>query len=209
MPDNPLSFDLYHPKPLLLVVSGPAGVGKDVTINLLRKRLLDLQFVVTTTSRAKRPTEVDGKDYNFVTQERFEEMIANQELVEYALVYGQYKGVPKKQIEDAFTAGKDVIMRIDVQGVAKIKTLYPQAITIFLLPESEAELFRRLSERHTETSESLHLRMETARQELQRITEYKYLVVNSQGKLEETVLTIRAIIDAEHHRVSQQKSISA
>ncbi len=200
-----ISFDLYHPQPLLIVISGPSGVGKDAVVQTLQRRQTSLHFVVTATSRARRTTEVHGVDYIFVSEDEFKRMIENDELLEYALVYDQYKGVPKSQVRDAMQSGKDVIMRVDVQGAATIRRLCPEAVLIFLIPSNQEEWLQRLKERHTETDESMNLRIATARQELTRLGEFDYVVVNAQNCLDEAVDAIEAIIDAEHHRVHPRR----
>jgi guanylate kinase len=202
---HPLSFDLYHPQPVLVVISGPSGVGKDAVLQGLKQRGFPLHFVVTATTRPRREGECEGVDYFFVTLDRFKQMIQQDELIEYALVYQDYKGVPKAQIRTALDSGKDVVMRVDVQGAARIRSLLPEAILIFLLPPDEEEWLKRLRERKTETPETLKLRIETAKEELNRTSEYDYLVVNHNGRLDETVDTIASIIIAEHHRVNPRK----
>lgn len=204
---EPLSFDLYHPNPLLIVISGPSGVGKDSVVKALMERNQKLHFVVTTTSRPARENEVEGRDYFFVSKERFEEMIANNELIEYALVYDQYKGAVRKQVTDAWASGKDVIMRVDVQGAAKYRSLFPDALLVFLLPSSEEELVYRLTDRGTETPESINLRMATTRKELEYLPMFDYIVFNPAGKLNEAVDKLEAIITSEHHRVKQRRVI--
>lgn len=201
MPIEPVNFDLYHPEPLLVVISGPSGVGKDAVVKALMTRGRPMHFVVTATSREKRESEVDGVDYIFVTKERFEEMIAQDELIEYALVYNQYKGIPKEQVRSAMHSGKDVIMRLDVQGAQKIRQLCPEAVLIFLLPTSDEEWRMRLIERGTETEESLALRQETVREELKKTGIFDYIVPNPQGRLHDAVDVVVSIIEAEHHRV--------
>ncbi len=198
-------FVPVHPAPLLIVISGPSGVGKDSVLNLMKARGLPFHFVVTATTRPPRQGEVHGVDYFFVSREEFARMIDDDELLEYAIVYQDYKGVPKEQIRQAFASGQDVIMRVDVQGAASIRKLAPEAVLIFLTAESEEDLVARLHNRKSETAESLHLRIATARQELKRIDEFDYVVVNRNGALEETVEIIQAIIRAEHHRVQHRK----
>jgi guanylate kinase len=162
-------------------------------------------FVVTATTRPRRPNEVDGIDYHFVSQQEFVELLEKDELLEHAIVYGQHKGIPKKQVRDALASGKDVIMRIDVQGAATIRHLVPEAVFIFLTASSEGELIRRLKKRKTETSEGLKRRIATAREEMKRLDEFDYVVVNRDGYLDETVKTIAAIIIAEKCKVKQRK----
>ena len=205
MTEETLSFDLYHPQPLLVVISGPSGVGKDAVLKSLQKRSCDLHFVVTMTSRAPRNGEVDGEDYFFVTREKFEEMIRQDEFIEYAVVYDDYKGIPKPQIRQALDSGRDVILRVDVQGAQTLRRLCPDAVLIFLIPTNEKEWYDRLRNRKTETPESLALRLKTAKKELEYLAEFDYVVVNAQDRLEETVDSIEAIIEAEHHRVQPRK----
>lgn len=198
---EPLNFDLYHPEPLLVVISGPSGVGKDVLVRELMRRGKPMHFVVTATTREKRESEVDGVDYIFVSEQRFLEMIAQDELLEYSRVYNQYKGIPKEQVRAAMRSGKDVIMRLDVQGAQKIRNMCPEAVLIFMLPTSDEEWRMRLISRGTETEESLILRQITAKEELKKTGLFDYLVPNPQGKLDEAVDVVLSIIEAEHHRV--------
>jgi len=176
-------FNLYNPQPLLVVISGPSGVGKDTVLQRMMECDLPLHFVVTATTRARRPAEVHGKDYFFVSNDEFARMIEADELLEYAIVYNDYKGIPKQQVRDALASGKDVIMRIDVQGAATIRKIVPDAVLIFLTTESEEAMVRRLEARKTETPEGLKLRIATARQELKRIGEFDYIVVNHEFHL--------------------------
>ncbi len=194
-------FDLWQPQPLLIVISGPSGAGKDTVIQRMKERGLPFHFVVTATTRPPREGEVHGRDYFFLSREEFERMIANDELIEYAVVYQDYKGVPREQIRQALASGKDVVMRVDVQGAATIRKLAPQAVFIFLVPRNEEEMERRLRQRQHDPREDLTLRLATARQELQRAVEFDYVIVNADGHLDETVDTVEAIIRAEHHRV--------
>lgn len=166
---------------------------------------MPFHFVVTATTRPPRPGEVHGRDYFFISRDEFAEMIEQQELFEWAHVYNDYKGIPKQQVREALASGRDVIMRLDVQGAATVRRLAPEAVLIFLSPGSEAELVRRLSERKTETPEGLKLRIATARRELQRMDEFDYCVVNRDMALETTVDQIIAIIAAEHSRVHPRR----
>jgi guanylate kinase len=193
------------PAPLLIVISGPSGVGKDSVLQSMKERGLPFHFVVTATTRPQRPEEKEGIDYIFVSREEFAGMIDEGELMEYAVVYGDYKGIPKAQVRKALASGKDVVMRVDVQGAATVRKISPEAILIFLTTSSEQELVDRLEKRKTESNEDLKLRIATARQEFKRIGEFDYIVVNRENQLDETVDTIRAIIDAEHHRVAPRK----
>ncbi|KAA3646488.1 MAG: guanylate kinase [Chloroflexi bacterium] len=192
-------------EPLLIVVSGPSGVGKDSVVEAMKTRGLPFHFVVTATTRTARSEEEHGKDYFFISNEEFAQMIDEDELLEYAIVYNDYKGIPKEQVRQALASGKDVVMRVDVQGAATVRKISPEAILIFLTTEDEEELVRRLNARKTETSEGLALRIATARQELKRIKEFDYVVVNRENELEATVDTVLSIITAEHHRTEPRK----
>ncbi len=203
MPDS--EFNLHNPQPLLIVISGPSGVGKDSVLHGLKERNLPMHFVVTATTRPRRAEETHGVDYFFVSKDEFAHMIEHEELIEYAIVYNDYKGIPKQQVREALASGKDVIMRVDVQGAATVRKLTDQAVLIFLTTESEEALVRRLKARQTETAENLSLRIATARQELKRAAEFDYVVVNADGCLDETVDTVVAIIQAERHRVNPRK----
>ncbi|MDP1547979.1 MAG: guanylate kinase [Anaerolineales bacterium] len=199
------SFQLNQPNPLLIVISGPSGVGKDSVVQRMKERGFPFHFVVTATTRDRRENEVHGRDYLFVSKDEFARMIDENELIEYAIVYGDYKGIPKAQVRDAFASGKDVIMRIDVQGAETVRKLAPHALLIFLTCESEEELERRLRERKTESADSLALRIATARKEFQRIEAFDYVIVNQDFHLDDTVDKVRSIITAEHLRVHQRK----
>jgi len=200
-----IEFNLPHPEPLLIVISGPSGVGKDTVIQRMIERNLPFHFVVTATTRTPRPNEVHGKDYFFYSHDEFAQMIEKGELLEHAIVYNDYKGIPKAQVRDALASGEDVVMRLDVQGAATIRNLYPDALLIFLSPQDEAEMVNRLLERKTETSEGLKVRIATARQEMYHVNSFDYVVINRELHLDETVDTINSIIVAEHHRVKQRK----
>jgi len=188
-------------QPLVVVVSGPSGVGKDAVIRRLQEKRQDLHFVVTATSRPMRPGEIDGVDYFFVSRDQFEDWINKEQLLEHAIVYGEYKGIPKQQVGEALSRGTDVILRVDVQGAETMRKILPGLLTIFLVAESEAELVERLISRKTETAEKMAVRVKTARDEMARVKEFDYVVVNRDGAMEETVEQIEAILIAEKARV--------
>jgi guanylate kinase len=190
--------------PLLIVISGPSGVGKDTVARLLLENRGSLHFVVTATTRPPRAGEIDGRDYIFVSNDEFARMIEGDELLEYAFVYNDYKGIPKQQIREALASGKDVLMRVDPQGAATLRKIVPNALFIFLTAESEAAMVKRLRERKSETPEGLNLRIATARQEMKRIKEFDYWVVNPDDQRYETVQKLICIIEAAHARVKQK-----
>ncbi|XP_043693411.1 guanylate kinase 2, chloroplastic/mitochondrial [Telopea speciosissima] len=193
------------PNPRIIVISGPSGVGKDAVIKRLQEVREGVHFVVTATSRPKRPGEVDGKDYYFVSKEEFLSMIERNELLEYALVYGDYKGIPKQQIRDFMSRGFDIVLRVDIQGAATLRSILGKsAIFIFLVAESESALVKRLIDRKTETTEALLVRIATAREEVKHLKEFDYVVVNAEGKLENAVKLVESIIDAEKAKVQQR-----
>lgn len=200
-----ISFDVLHREPLLVVISGPSGVGKDAVLHSLQKLRLPFHFVITATDREPRPDEEHGVNYFFVSTAEFEQMIAQDALIEYAVVYDQYKGVPKDQVRQALASGKDVIMRLDVQGAAKVRQLCPEAVLIFLVPACTQEWVQRLHERRSETPESFQLRIQTAKKEMESIPQFDYVVINAQDKLEQAADQIVAIIEAEHLRVAPRK----
>lgn len=198
------SLSIDNPNPLLIVISGPSGVGKDSVLDEMKARGLPFHFVITATTRPARPDEEDGVDYFFLSQDEFASMINQGELLEYAVVYKDYKGIPKSQVREALASGKNVIMRIDVQGAETVRELVEEALMIFLTPQNDEELINRLKNRNTETKESLELRIATTRQEYKKIDLFDYVVVNKDDHLGEAVDTIEAIIKAEQHRVHQR-----
>ena len=198
-------FTILKPKPLLIVISGPSGVGKDTVMLRMRERGMPFHFVVTATTRPKREDEVHGVNYFFVTKDEFARMIEENELIEFAIVYSDYKGIPKQQVREALSSGKDVVMRLDVQGAETVRRLAPDALLIFITTESEEELVGRLKARKTETPDELSLRIATARKELKRVESFDYVIINHDYKLDETVDTVKAIIEAEHHRVKHRE----
>lgn len=185
--------------PLLIVVSGPSGVGKDATLKRMQARGAPFHFLVTTTTRPRRPNEVDGVDYHFITVGEFEARVARNEFLEHAVVYGNLYGNARKDIEDALARGQDVIMRVDVQGAATIRERVEGAVLIFLiatLPELEA----RLRARRTESEQALQTRLRLAASELQERDKFDYVVPNYDNHLDRTVDDILAIIRAEKLR---------
>jgi guanylate kinase len=197
---NPL-LDGQQPPPLLVVISGPSGVGKDSVLTRMRELAFPFHFVVTATSRPIRPGETDGYDYHFVTVERFQQMIHDEELLESALVYGQYKGIPKFEVRQAMASGRDVVLRINVDGAATVKRMAPEAVFIFLAPASPDELRRRLTLRRTDSPDEIEGRLAVAATEMDQVRHFDYVVINHEDRLDDAVSQIRAIITAEKQRV--------
>jgi guanylate kinase len=197
---NPI-LDGKPAHPLLVVLSGPSGVGKDSILMRMREIGFPFHFVVTATSRPMRPGERPGYDYHFVGEERFRQMIDQEELLEWAEVYGHYKGIPKSEVREALASGRDVILRIDVQGAATIRRLAPEAVFIFVAPGNFDELASRLRWRRTESPDEMEHRLEVARREMAAIDQFDYVVLNREERLDDAVGQIRAIIVAEKQRV--------
>jgi len=187
--------------PLLIVISGPSGVGKDAVLNRLKATEHQMRFIITMTTRARRPREVDGVDYTFVTSEVFENLKQKHELLESANVYGNWYGPPKQPVREALKAGKDAVIKVDVQGAATIKKIIPDAIFIFLMPPSLDELESRLRQRYTEKPPELAIRLKAAANEIKKVAEFDYVVVNHKDNLNVAVEEIKAIITAEKCRV--------
>jgi guanylate kinase len=204
MKSNPNSSLLPPVKPLLIVLSGLSGVGKDTVLAELRKAKLPSFISISATTRPRRLGEKDGADYNFVTPQQFQEMIDSEQLLEWATVYGHRYGIPREPVRRALQSGMDVIVKIDVQGAATIKKKVPQALLIFLVTITMAELEKRLKKRHTETTAELELRLKTAKKELDSIPMFDYVVANREGKIKRTIADIYAIITAEKCRAVQR-----
>ena len=190
---------------LLMIISGPSGVGKDALVQRMKELGCPFSFVVTATDRPPRPGEVHGQDYYFFSTAEFERMIAEGEMLEHARVYGQHKGIPRAHVRQALDSGQDVMMRLDIQGARTVKSLLPMAITVFVLPESEEELLARLRKRRTESEEALEERLAMVREEFQRIPEFDYAVVNRHGLLDTAVEDVMAILRAEHCRTKPRR----
>lgn len=193
--------------PLLIIVSGPSGVGKDAALRRMRELKFPFHFVVTCTTRPKRPDEVDGVDYHFLTPKQFAEMKARGEFLEHAVVYGYDYGNSKSEVRQALARGQDVIMRIDVQGAATIKRLVPEAVFVFLMPPSMQSLEARLRKRRTEPEEYLNIRLHAARLEMNEVDKFDYVIVNEDDALDETAALLHAIIQAEHCRVRPRRVV--
>ena len=191
--------------PLLVVLSGPSGVGKDAALNALKLMDRPWHFVVTATTRPQRPGEQDGIDYIFLETAAFLEMKEQDELLECAQVYGNWYGVPRSQVSQGLKEGKDVILKVDVQGADTVRKLATEALFIFMVPGSFDELRDRLTQRMTERPSEIDLRLSIAWSELGRVAEYDYRVVNRDDQLEQVIAEIDAIITAEKCRVHPRK----
>ncbi|MBI4285954.1 MAG: guanylate kinase [Chloroflexi bacterium] len=192
-------------RPLLVILSGPSGVGKDAVLARMKEQGFSFEHVVTVTTRSRRNAERNKVDYTFVDLATFQEMLKNEALLEWANVYGNWYGVPKEPIKQALDRGRDVILRVDVQGAATIKKLVPQAVFIFLMPPSLDELATRLKQRHTESAFDLARRLQSAAAEIEQLPLFEYVVVNRNGEIDRAVADIEAIVRAEKCRVNPRQ----
>ena len=183
----------------LFILSGPSGAGKGTICKALLAET-DLELSVSMTTRTPRAGETDGESYYFVSKDEFLRKIEASGFLEYAEVYGNFYGTPKQPVIDKLSAGTDVILEIDMQGALKVKENYPDGVFIFILPPSMSELRKRLTGRGTETAEAIEMRLGETLKELSYIDKYDYCVVN--GQLEEAVARVKAIVTAEHSRVT-------
>ncbi len=188
--------------PLLVIISGPSAAGKGSLIAELRRLNRPWHFAVTATTRPMRPGEVDGRDYIFMDEADFLRLRERDELLESAQVYNRWYGVPREQVRDPLIAGRDVILEIDVQGAATVRSIAPEALSIFVMPASMDELRSRFASRGTENAAAIERRLQEASVELARIGEYDYRVVNRTGQLDAAVREVDAIIAAEKCRVN-------
>ncbi|KDD72169.1 guanylate kinase, partial [Helicosporidium sp. ATCC 50920] len=160
----------------------------------------DLHFVVTATTRAPRPGETDGVDYHFVDRARFESWIQENSLLEHARVYGEWRGIPRTQVDAALRRGTDCVLRLDVRGAARVKALLPNVVTVFVAPESERALRARLERRGEDSPAEVDLRLRTVQRELEAARAFDFVVVNAAGRCEEAVEQLDAILTAEKAR---------
>jgi guanylate kinase len=187
--------------PLLVVLSGPSGVGKDAALEGLKELDRPWHFAITATTRPPRSGEQYGVDYIFLEAETFHKMKERDQFLECAEVYGRWYGVPRSQVRQSLKNGKDVILKIDVQGAATVRKLAPEALSIMMVPASYAELRNRLNQRMSESAPDLELRLQTAKEELAQTSQFDYRVINRDGGLEQAIAEIDAIITAEKCRV--------
>ncbi len=189
------------PAPLLIILSGPSGAGKDALLTRLRETDYPLEYITTLTTRPKRAEESDNVDYHFVSSAKFQEMIENNELLEWANVYGNWYGVPRAPVRKALASGRNTIVKVDTQGATTIKKLLPEAVFVFLMPPSLEELTTRLTQRRTESPFNLARRIRTAQQEIAQLPLFDYVVVSNRDEIDQAVAQIKAIITAEECRV--------
>ena len=189
-----------EPHPLLIVVSGPSGVGKDAVLARVRELRPEVFWAITATTRAMRPGEQHGVHHLFHTREEFLDLLERGELLEHAEVYGNLYGVPKAPVREALAERRDAIVRTDVQGAASIRTIAPDAVLIFVAPPSLEELERRLRSRDTESAEETALRIETSRQEMLDAAWFDTVIVNETGGLENAARETIAVIERERQR---------
>ena len=193
-------YIIEDPKPLILIISGLSGSGKDTVINRLKEiATVDFHFVVTCNTRKKREGEIDGRDYHFITREKFMDMIKNGEMLEHSVVYDDMKGVPRFEIEKALEQGKDIVLRLDYQGMRKVREVYPEAISIFVIPPDAEAWINRLRARNTDSEESLQLRIRTAEEELKNINSFDYVLINED--IDHAAMDLLTILRAEHMRI--------
>ncbi len=192
-------------KGFLLLISGPSGVGKGTLCNLLLEKNKDMIFSISATTRRPREGEVDGVNYNFISEEHFKKMIENDEFLEYAHVHTNYYGTPKKTVYEGIESGKIVLLEIDVQGALQVKKNHPELVSIFILPPSMKELKKRLEDRGTETQEELNKRIENAYKEIDILNEYEYFIIND--NLENALEDLEAIIFSERQKIVRQEKL--
>ena len=190
-------------QPLVAILTGPSGVGKDAALNELKKMDRPWHYVVTATTRPIRHNEIDGVDYIFMGESEFKLSLDQNEFLESANVYERWYGVPKSQVSEPLKNGLDVILKVDIQGAATIKSLIPQAISIFMIPGTLNDLENRLRTRMTESEEQLRLRLEVAKTELTKLNNFEYYIINEEDNLESTVRQIDTIITAEKQRLNR------
>lgn len=182
---------------MLMVVSGPAGVGKGTLVNLLLQENKDFHFSVSATTRSPRPGEEDGVAYHFLTDEQFDRLVAEDAFVEWKQVHLNRYGTLKSEVRKWMDIGENVVLDIDVQGAREVMKKFPECVTVFIIPESMTELRERLRARNTETPEAFERRMHNAVSELKERDKYDYIIVNKSGEMEKAMDDLRAIVQAE------------
>ncbi len=191
--------------PLVIVISGPSGVGKDAILNRMKDRKYPFKFIITVTTRQKRATETNLVDYHFMSEDDFQKLMQEGELLEKAQVYGNWYGVPQQPVKEALAKGEDTIIKVDIQGAATIKKILPEAVLIFIAPPSMEELSKRLRQRCSESVSDLAVRLKTAETEMQQVCQFDYVIFNQPDKIDQAIEQIQAIVMAEKCRVNPRK----
>jgi guanylate kinase len=194
----------HRSNPLLVVISGPSGVGKDAALTIMKKTRLPYHYVLTATTRKQRPVEKNGVDYQFISKERFQEMVEKNQFLEWANVYGNLYGVPKEEIDEALKQGMDTVVKVDVQGASTIKRIMPDALLIFLMPPSFQELANRLKQRYGSSSVELEVRLGKAKEEMRSLPIFDYVITNQTDHLDRTVTQINAAVAAAKRRQNER-----
>ncbi|MDE0592164.1 MAG: guanylate kinase [Dehalococcoidia bacterium] len=195
-----------HLNQIVVVISGPSGVGKDVMIErMIESDRIGFHFTVTATTRDSRPGEVDGLNHHFVTVDDFVNLISADDLLEWAQVYGNYYGVPKQQVRDALTDGNHVIIRVDVQGAKRLKEIIPEALMIFIMPPSLDVLKSHLEKRGVDTETEMTKRLTAASEEISQASLFDFTVTNEEGRLDDTVNQVVGIIESESQRIPPRR----
>ena len=189
-----------EPNPLIVVISGPSGVGKDTLLEQMSDLGFDYHFTVTATTRKPRPREEDGVNHHFVSRDRFLEMVDDAELLEWARVFGNFYGVPKEQVRQALASGRHVLIRVDVQGARRLRAIVPEAVFIFVAPPSTESLRVRLKARGVNSAEEMETRIRAADVEIRESSMFDHVVVNEDDKQHEAVAQVREIIRRESVR---------
>jgi len=197
-----VDFPCDSPPSLFLVISGSSGAGKDAVIERMKQLRLPIAHVVTATTRQQRQNEIDGIHYHFLGVDRFLQMVEQGEMLEWARVYERYYGVPRFAVADALKTGRDVVVKVDVQGAATIRRTVPGAILVFIKSPSIDELERRLRGRQSESPEEIAARLSKALHEYEQLPLFDYVLTNHAGRLDEVVDQVRAIMTAERLRVN-------
>lgn len=191
-------------KGFILVISGPSGSGKSSVVKEFLSRDSSFDLSISYTTRAMRSNEINGKDYNFVSEQTFKEMIAKGEFVEWAEVHGNYYGTAKKELEKITASGKNVILEIDVKGALNVKNIFgSSAVMVFIVPETFSVLSTRLNSRATDTEDVILKRLQNAKEEIEKINFYDYVIINKSGELEHSVENLISICKAEKLRVKK------
>jgi len=191
--------------PLVIVISGPSGVGKDAILTRIKEKGYPFAFMTTVTTRPRRSNEKHQVDYNFISVDEFQKLLRSGGLLEWAKVYGNWYGVPKGPLKEALARDQDTIIKVDVQGAANLKKILPGAVFIFILPPSMSELSNRLMQRCTETEGDLTLRLKTAEVEMQQLSNFDYIVLNPCNDIDSAIENILAIVKAEKCRVNPRQ----